>query len=105
MKDSLHKRIRSCSILPISPRSFIDGAFDVDWFLDSYKTIGEERFNILYKSAKYITSGGNSHRRAQLYADATLGKLDKDMLMKEIETNRNQDKLRSFSLLPMKKET
>ncbi|EGT4232252.1 TPA: DUF4132 domain-containing protein [Clostridioides difficile] len=88
---------------PISPRSFIDGAFDVDWFLDSYKTIGEERFNILYKSAKYITSGGNSHRRAQLYADATLGKLDKDMLMKEIETNRNQDKLRSFSLLPMKK--
>lgn len=88
---------------PISPQSFMDGAFDVDWFLDSYKTIGEERFNILYKSAKYITSGGNSHRRAQLYADATLGKLDKDMLMKEIETNRNQDKLRSFSLLPMKK--
>ncbi|MGO0943836.1 DUF5724 domain-containing protein, partial [Clostridioides difficile] len=41
-----------------------------------------------------MTSGGNSHRRAQLYADATLGKLDKDMLMPIFPFNLDN----SFSL-------
>lgn len=49
---------------PISPQQFNDGAFDKNWFLAAYGQLGEKRFQILYKSAKYITSGSNPHRRA-----------------------------------------
>lgn len=55
---------------PVSPRQFNDGAFDKNWFLEAYGDLGEKRFQVLYKSAKYITSGSSQHRRSQLYADA-----------------------------------
>ncbi|MDR0610999.1 MAG: DUF5724 domain-containing protein, partial [Planctomycetaceae bacterium] len=62
---------------PISPQQFKDGAFDIDWFNDAYKTLGEKRFQMVYDAAKYIT-GGNNHRRAQIFADALRGKLKID---------------------------
>lgn len=86
---------------PIHPQKFNDGAFDREWFTSAYETLGSERFNMLYACAKYITDGGNSHRRAQLFADATLGKLDKQVLKEEISTSRNKDKLLSYTLLPL----
>ncbi|GFZ82870.1 hypothetical protein GCM10008018_30980 [Paenibacillus marchantiophytorum] len=86
---------------PISPQSFNDGAFDGDWFRSAYETLGADRFDLLYSCAKYITDGGNSHRRAQLFADATLGKLDKQELVEGIRSARNKDKLLSYALLPI----
>jgi len=86
---------------PISPQSFNDGAFDGEWFKSAYAAMGEERFTMLYNCAKYITDGGNSHRRAQLFADAVLGKLDKQVLAQEIRAARNKDKLLSYPLLPI----
>lgn len=86
---------------PISPEHFVDGAFDKNWFIDIYTALGEKRFMMLYKSAKYITSGSNNHKRSQLYSDAVLGKLDIHVLEKEIEDKRNQERLRCYPLIPI----
>jgi len=86
---------------PISPAQFNDGAFDKNWFQEAYGKLGEKRFQILYKSAKYITSGSNQHRRSQLYTDAALGKLDAEALKAEITEKRNQEKLRCYPLIPI----
>ncbi|MBP5639111.1 MAG: DUF4132 domain-containing protein [Victivallales bacterium] len=87
---------------PITPQQFNDGAFDKNWFLEAYNQLGEARFQTLYRAAKYITDGGNSHRRSQLYTDAVLGRLDADALQKEIVEKRNQEKLRCYMLIPIK---
>ncbi|WP_026505165.1 DUF4132 domain-containing protein [Butyrivibrio sp. NC3005] len=85
---------------PISPKKFNDGVFDIDWFEEVLNQLGEKRFNELYKSAKYITSGSNAHRRSQMYTDAVRGKLNADELEKEIMDKRNQEKLRTYALIP-----
>lgn len=85
---------------PITPEQFNDGSFDRDWFFQAYEQLGEKRFSVLYKSAKYITAGSNQHRRSQLYSDAVLGKLDIKTLQAEIEDKRNQEKLRCYPLIP-----
>ncbi|MGG1675742.1 DUF4132 domain-containing protein [Neobacillus sp. NRS-1170] len=85
---------------PISPEDFHDGAFDIDWFKEAYAQLGEERFNILYDCAKYISAGAN-HRRAQLFADATLGKLTLEDMKTSVETKRNKDHLLCYSLIPI----
>lgn len=89
---------------PISPQQFNDGAFDKNWFFEAYEQLGQKRFQILYKSAKYITSGSNQHRRSQLYADAVLGRLDAGELVQEILEKRNQEKLRCYGLIPIAPE-
>lgn len=86
---------------PISPQRFNDGAFDKNWFFEAYNRLGENRFQTLYKSAKYITSGSNQHRRSQLYADAVLGRLNASALRQEITEKRNQEKLRCYPLIPI----
>ena len=86
---------------PISPQQFNDGAFDKNWFFEAYEKLGEKHFQTLYKSAKYITTGSNQHRRSQLYSDAVLGKLDANELLKEIKDKRNQEKLRCYPLIPI----
>ncbi len=87
---------------PISPSSFSDGAFDSDWFNKAYQELGKKRFDALYAAAKYISEGGASHRRAQLFADAVTGKLKKRQLASEIRQSRNKDKLLSYALIPIK---
>ncbi|MDR1097425.1 MAG: DUF4132 domain-containing protein [Tannerella sp.] len=99
---SAEKETEVARYSPISPQEFNDGAFDIEWFKEAYRTLGDERFNILYDCAKYLTEGGN-HRRAQLFADATLGKLDITELKKEIRDKRNKDKLLSYPLVPLGK--
>lgn len=85
---------------PITPQQFNDGAFDPDWFFKAYSELGEKRFQVLYKSAKYITTGSNQHRRSQLYSDAVLGRLNEAELKQEIIEKRNQEKLRCYPLIP-----
>ena len=87
----------------INSEDFRDGAFDLDWFQEAYSTLGPERFKLVYQAAKYVSSS-SSHRRAQLYADAAIGKLDSEALMNEISDKRNKDKLRCLGLIPMQNE-
>jgi hypothetical protein len=88
---------------PISPIEFNDGAFDINWFREAYNAIGEERFNILYDCAKYI-SGGANHRRSQLFADAAVGKLDVYEMKNSVQDKRNKDHLLCYSLIPIENE-
>ncbi len=85
---------------PILAQDFQDGAFDIKWFKEAYDTLGEKRFDLLYDCAKYISAGAN-HRRSQLFADATLGKLAITEIQQSIEEKRNKDHLLSYSLIPL----
>ena len=86
---------------PISPQHFRDGAFDINWFKLAYKTLGDEKFYKVYDSAKYITAGGN-HKRAQLFSDAILNKLDLKEVEIRISEKRNKDFVLCYGLIPIK---
>ncbi|WP_084410739.1 DUF4132 domain-containing protein [Paenibacillus glacialis] len=88
---------------PISAQDFNDGAFDISWFKEAYDTVGEKRFDLLYDCAKYISAGAN-HRRSQLFADATLGKLDIKEIQKSVEEKRNKDHLLCYSLISLRED-
>ncbi|KZE51753.1 hypothetical protein AV540_12870 [Brevibacillus parabrevis] len=88
---------------PITPQEFNDGAFDINWFREAYDTLGEKRFKLLYECAKYISAGAN-HRRSQLFADATLGKLELAKMRDSAADKRNKDHLLSYSLIPLRDE-
>ncbi len=100
---SAEKETETAIFSPITPQQFNDGAFDKHWFFEAYNQLGEKRFQILYSAAKHITAGSNQHRRSQLYADAVLDRLDEQALLQEITEKRNQEKLRCYSLIPLKK--
>mgnify|MGYP000660485868 CR=1 FL=1 len=85
---------------PLSQDELNNGAFDVNWFEDAYKLLGEELFNKLYDGAKYI-SDGSKHSRARKYADAALGKIDIKDLEKQINDKRNKDLLMSYGIVPI----
>jgi hypothetical protein len=86
---------------PVEPQDLRDGAFDQKWFLEAYNTIGEKNFKIVYDSAKYI-AGGGLHKRSQLFADATLGKLDINEVKNRVMDKRNKDYMLTYGLLPIK---
>lgn len=86
---------------PLTAEELNDGAFDVDWFWDAYRELGEKRFDQLYKAAKYI-SDGSKHARARKYADAALERVTLDSLEKEISDKRNKDLLMSYGIVPVK---
>lgn len=85
---------------PLSPEELRDGAFDIHWFFEAYEKLGEKYFKLLYDAAKY-SSTGTAHGRARKYADAALGKVEKEALKAEINIKRNKDLLMSLSLLPL----
>lgn len=88
---------------PLSIEELNNGAFDLNWFLECSKQLGEEHFQVLYDSAKYI-SDSNKHTRARKYADAVLGKVTVEELEAVIEEKRNKDSLMSYALIPVKNE-
>ena len=85
---------------PLSIEELKDGAFDIHWFFEAYGNVGEKNFKLLYDAAKY-SSTGTAHGRARKYADAALGKVEKEALKSEIEAKRNKDLLMSMGLLPL----
>lgn len=100
---STEKTIEVAKFSKVTPQQFQDGVFDKGWFWSVYKALGEERFQLLYRFAKYITSGNKHHLRVKLYCDAVLGKLDIKQLEEEIVQKRNQEKLRAYVLIPIEK--
>ncbi len=85
---------------PLSQEELNNGAFDVNWFDEAYKLLGEDLFNKLYDGAKYI-SDGSKHSRARKYADAALGKIEVQDLEKQINDKRNKDLLMSYGIVPI----
>jgi len=85
---------------PLSGEQLLDGAVDVAWFFRAYSTLGSARWDRLYKNAQYA-SGGRGHKRAQLFADAMLGRIEPNDLVARIEGKRHQDSVRALGLLPL----
>ena len=94
------KRAIIARYTPIEVEDLREGAFDIDWFKDAYKTIGKQRFEVVYNAAKYI-SCSNSHTRARKFADATTGAVKAADVKKEIIAKRNKDLLMSYGLIPL----
>jgi hypothetical protein len=85
---------------PLNSQSLMDGAVDVAWFNSVYNTLGKKRWEMLDESAQYC-SGGGGHKRAQLFANALLGKEKVSELAKRVKDKRNQDALRALGLIPL----
>lgn len=88
---------------PLTNLQLMGGAFDKNWFMSVYNTLGEKRFNEIYKGAKYITDG-NKHTRARKYADAALGRLDKSQVKAQIADKRNKDLLMAYGIIPIESD-
>lgn len=93
------KKAMIAKYTPLSEEELNDGCFDVTWFTEIYKQLGEKLFAKLYKAAKYI-SDGSKHTRARKYADAALDKVTVEELEKAIIDKRNKDLLMSYGLVP-----
>jgi HEAT repeat protein len=88
---------------PLAAEDLVAGAVDVAWFQSSYAALSPERWAVIHKAAKHA-SGGNGHRRAQIFAEAMLGQLDEATLTERITSKRNQDSVRALGLLPLPAE-
>jgi hypothetical protein len=87
----------------LSAEDLIDGAVDVEWFRRAYDALGAKRWPVVYQAARHA-SGGNGHRRAQVFAEAMLGQADEGALIARIRDKRNQDAVRALGLLPVPAE-
>ena len=85
---------------PLTGAELLDGAVDVVWFTRIHKSLGEDRWLRLDKSAKYA-SGGGGHKRAQSFAAALLGRSSVDEISKRIADKRHQDSVRALGLIPL----
>ena len=88
---------------PLEPEELRNGAFDVDWFKSVLEDLGEDRLDVIYDAAKYISDGAK-HSRARKYADAALGRLDVKETELTISDKRNKDLLMAYPLIPLKGE-
>lgn len=86
---------------PLDANDLKDGAVDVAWFNRVYKLVGAKHWASVAKAAKYASSAGG-HKRAELFASAMLGEVDRDELLKRIKDKRHQDSVRALGLLPLK---
>ena len=79
------------------------GAFDIQWFRSAFEQLGEQKFDLIYDAAKYI-SDGSKHTRARKYADAALGRLDAAQTEGTVKDKRNKDLLMAYAIIPLKGE-
>ena len=93
-------RVLSAERSPLSSEDLLDGAVDVEWFRRAHRQLGAERWAKLTPVAK-LASGGNGHRRAQVFAEALLGVTEEATLIARIQDKRNQDAVRALGLLPV----
>lgn len=90
------------SYTPLDARDLLNGAVDVDWFESVYNALGDRRWKKLETAVRYA-SGGAGHTRAKLFANAMLGRLTRDDLIKRINNTRHQDAVRALGLVPLEK--
>ncbi len=66
-------------------------------------TLGLEHWENIYAVAKLAASGAG-HKRAQLFADALLGKVSRAELQQRITKKRHQDAVRALGLIPLEND-
>ena len=84
---------------PLTSDDLVVGAVDVAWFLEASQRLGHDRWKKLDAVAK-LASGGNGHRRAQLFSAAMRGEVDDATLRTRITAKRHQDSVRALGLIP-----
>ena len=85
---------------PLTAGDLTEGAVDVAWFRDVFARLGQERWEALDAAAKYGASSGG-HTRAQLFARAIAGLVERDEILGRIDSARHQDSVRALGLLPL----
>jgi uncharacterized protein DUF5724/uncharacterized protein DUF4132 len=101
--DAVRRRIRRAQVAErtsLPSQRLADGAVDLEWFHRVYPALGPDRWKALAAGARY-GSEGFGHKRALLFADAILGRLDRQELVVQILEKRKGDALRAFGLLPL----
>jgi HEAT repeat protein len=85
---------------PLSSPDLLDGAVDVEWFERAHGELGVEHWNALMAAAKYCSTGAG-HKRAELFAEAMVGRIDELDLRSRIVEKRHQDSVRALGLMPL----
>lgn len=85
---------------PLQSGELVAGAVDVGWFHCSRDALGDARWKKVHAVAK-LASGGNGHRRAQLFAEAMSGDAAEAPLVERIRVKRHQDSVRALVLIPL----
>jgi len=85
---------------PLSADDLLDGAVDVDWFLNAHRRLGATRWQTVHELTA-LAAAGSGYLRAKGFAEAMLGEADEAALLKRIRTKRHQDSIRSLGLLPL----
>jgi hypothetical protein len=85
---------------PLTQENLLDGTVDVSWFHAMHRMLGAKHWTALLDSAKYA-SGGNGHKRAELFAQALLGETTTEALAGRIREKRHQDSLCALGLVPL----
>lgn len=80
-----------------------EGAVDVSWFSRVLESISEEGWDALQKPAKYASNSGG-HKRAELFANAMLNRVETGPLLKRIDDKRHQDSVRALGVIPLPKD-
>lgn len=86
----------------IEKMEFQDGAIDIDWFNDVYKSTGKQNWKLLHDAAKYI-SYANGHRQVKLYSSIMLGEIKIREALAKIKDKRDKDYVRGLGLIPLSK--
>lgn len=94
------KKAEIAKYTDIDPFDLRDGAFDMQWCKQVYEKLGEKRFQILYKAAKFLCEN-SFHTRGRKYADACLNKSKKEDLLKQVREKRNKDALNAYCIVPL----
>jgi hypothetical protein len=85
---------------PLSREELLDGAVDLDWYHRVRNRLAAKDWDLILDSAKFA-SGGNGHKRAELFAEAIAGKTKTATLAARIADKRHQDSVRALGLLPL----
>jgi hypothetical protein len=85
---------------PLLAEDLVAGAVDVAWYHRTRAGLGDARWKKLHAAAK-LASGGNGHRRAQLFAEAMSGEVTEGALIERIKAKRHQDSVRALGLVPL----
>ena len=97
VRESWNAEIRKLTPLELS--DLMEGGVDVDWFHRTYMASAPSAWKRLDEFAKY-SSGGNGHKRAELFAQAMLGQVAKPSLVQDVDTERKKTRS-ALGLLPL----
>ena len=101
--DYQQKKAEIARFTDIEPEDLNDGAFDMDWCKRVYEQLGPKRFQMIYRSAKFLCEN-SFHTRARKYADACLALVDKESLLIQAREKRNKDALNAYCIYPIEND-